>query len=694
MQVDFAQVKAGAPEVSEAIASARSARNLTTRKRAEERSDENARRRRKRLSDRDAEAAMKRRVRIRVQESDRPRRRKSPRSLYNRTAEKLLAGVWGSTDARGPDRRYSVHFGFVARGFASTAGRRWRAGEAERAALYIVREDALEGGELGWWSTIAQDRNELAAFHRTLEAVERHDRANANVYVTEVISLPAELSASERRHVVKRICRGLDKLGVAYTVALHLPDKSGDQRNFHVHIVYSTRPAVRVGPYEWDFAAAKLTSINTPEGILARRHHVVRVINAALRIAQIDKRYTARSNKARGMDRPVSPKHGQIGTWIERRLVSAEQRQQHLAELHATLGQLRSEIGHAASRLGAAHKLLVRRLLTTSMEMGQAEDMVADLTVVGKTVRAKLQGQAVAARGAGESVVGAIRLARTKAIAALSALVTRPDLKMSAESLARQAVGRALEEQTQRLSASRGAVIDTMSHVHGKVRDRLFSATGTASSDQAPRLLVLPRDQLRHALGRRRDTILAAQHGHQQRLAAASLHIASAATGHIPPAHNEQPKTEDVPIKPDSNGAASAPVLSAMQIARQAAETAQAALRAKALEKLAKSLAKVTRDADGRYSVDLNGLGEPERRALTKPAFDVQLQRVLHTMFEAARGKEMASAPAQLAPPSSPKAGGVLAQAAGMTEASGPARPKGPRTGGLGHDVGKSVPER
>ncbi|WIA57847.1 hypothetical protein N6H05_08655 [Sphingobium sp. WTD-1] len=163
MQVDFAQVKAGAPEVSEAIASARSARNLTTRKRAEERSGENARRRRKRLSDRDAEAALKRRVRIRVQESDRPRRRKSPRSLYNRTAEKLLAGVWGSTDARGPDRRYSFHFGFVARGFASTAGRRWRAGEAERAALYIVREDALEGGELGWWSTIAQDRNELAA---------------------------------------------------------------------------------------------------------------------------------------------------------------------------------------------------------------------------------------------------------------------------------------------------------------------------------------------------------------------------------------------------------------------------------------------------------------------------------------------------------------------------------------------------
>ena len=130
----------------------------------------------------------------------------------------MLKGTTGLTDARGPDGRHAIHYSFTARGFGSRKGRRWRAGEAERAALYSVREEALEDGERGWWSNIAADRNELVAHYRASEALEKHDRANANVYIVEVIALPAELSAEQRRQAARRVCRG-----AAMEVPIRLP---------------------------------------------------------------------------------------------------------------------------------------------------------------------------------------------------------------------------------------------------------------------------------------------------------------------------------------------------------------------------------------------------------------------------------------------------------------------------------------
>jgi hypothetical protein len=282
------------------------------------------------------------RVHVEMEKPSRPQRKATPRRLYNRLFG-MAAGSVGTSNARGPDGLHAIHFAFTARGFASTRGRRWREGEAERAALYGVREDALEGGEAGWWSNIAEDRNELAAFFRILEALERHDRANANVYISEVFALPAELTARQRRRVVRRVCQNLDKRGLPYSAGIHLPDPTGDQRNYHVHIISSLRPATRTGDYEWSFATGKKSDINTPAGILARRQDIVAIINKTLRAAGLTKRHTALSNKARNMAAPA-PKSGQDATWLQRRIDHGEDRLQRLQSLQMQVGTIRNGI--------------------------------------------------------------------------------------------------------------------------------------------------------------------------------------------------------------------------------------------------------------------------------------------------------------------------------------------------------------
>lgn len=356
------------------LAGARSARNLSSRRKREQQIEDQASRRRKARSEAELDRLLNQRLVIRVPEADRPgTKNRTPRRLFTRAVDQMLMGTTGMSNARGPDGCHSIHYAFTARGFGSTKGRRWRAGEAVRAALYSVREEALEDGELGWWSNIAADRNELVAHYRALEMLEAHDRANANVYIVEVIALPAELNASERRDAAKRICAELEKQGLGYTVGLHLPDAAGDQRNYHLHLVYSMRPCARIGTCEWSFGAAKRTEINTPKGIVTRRRAVVDAVNATLAEARIDKRYTAQSNRERGMAAPARGKVGQVETALARRLAALEAREAQLAALRDHARWIRQTLLDAAERLKAARQKTMRRLAQAAIGLAQDE---------------------------------------------------------------------------------------------------------------------------------------------------------------------------------------------------------------------------------------------------------------------------------------------------------------------------------
>ncbi|WP_022686072.1 MobA/MobL family protein [Sphingomonas phyllosphaerae] len=203
--------------------------------------------------------------------------------------------------------------------------------------------------------------------------MEKRDRANANVYIVEVIALPAELSAEQRRQAARRLCRGLQKRGLAYTASIHLPDVAGYQRNYHLHLIYSMRACRRLAAYEWDFATAKHTEINTFAGIMQRRCGVVVAINETLRDAGIAKRYTPLSNRERGMAPPARGKVGQVDTAIARRLAALEAREAQLAALREHARWIRRTLLDAADRLRAARQRMIRRLAQAAIGLAQDE---------------------------------------------------------------------------------------------------------------------------------------------------------------------------------------------------------------------------------------------------------------------------------------------------------------------------------
>ncbi|WP_249921255.1 MobA/MobL family protein [Pseudomonas lundensis] len=54
--------------------------------------------------------------------------------------------------------------------------------------------------------------------------------------------LRAELSPAQRRELTQGIAQALaDRYGTAGTLAVHTPDREGDQRNHHAHILMTTR---------------------------------------------------------------------------------------------------------------------------------------------------------------------------------------------------------------------------------------------------------------------------------------------------------------------------------------------------------------------------------------------------------------------------------------------------------------------
>ena len=97
-------------------------------------------------------------------------------------------------------------------------------------ASFIVAPDGAE------W---AQDR---AALWNAVEAAEK--RKDAKVAREYELALPHELAAEERRELAEGFAREVvARFGVAADVAIHAPHRHGDERNWHAHVLTTTRVA-------------------------------------------------------------------------------------------------------------------------------------------------------------------------------------------------------------------------------------------------------------------------------------------------------------------------------------------------------------------------------------------------------------------------------------------------------------------
>ena len=188
------------------------------------------------------------------------------------------------------------------------------------------------------------------------------------------VALPEELGDEERRDLAVRFARGLaSKYGCAVDVALHAPDREGDQRNWHAHLLATTRK-VTAGAFSEKCAIELSDAKRLSLGLAPARieveavrqmwaQEVNRQLTAARRPERVDHRSLAaqreeaiqkgQSEKVAELDRAPQVKLGWSVIQMERRGVVSDRGNQ-LRQVQAEnvqrkaavidIGQLRSQL--------------------------------------------------------------------------------------------------------------------------------------------------------------------------------------------------------------------------------------------------------------------------------------------------------------------------------------------------------------
>jgi hypothetical protein len=167
----------------------------------------------------------------------------------------------------------------------------------------------------------SMDRAEL---WNAAEASEK--RKDAKVGREAIIALPHELNDAERKQLAGDFGRWLaDRHGVAVDVSVHTPDRKGDWRNDHAHLLMTTRT---VGP---DGLGEKTRDLDVSKTsgahVDAWRKEWEHQVNGALERGEqarglepgIWGRVDHRSLEAQGIERQPEPKMGPAVTAMERR---------------------------------------------------------------------------------------------------------------------------------------------------------------------------------------------------------------------------------------------------------------------------------------------------------------------------------------------------------------------------------------
>lgn len=172
------------------------------------------------------------------------------------------------------------------------------------------------------------DRAEL--WNAAEKAEKRKDGRTAREVI---INLPHELSEEQRQSLVEDFTKDISKkYKVAIDYAIHLPDKHGDQRNHHAHILMTTRAAtlenntlVLGDKTNIELSNTKLAKLNLPktqEQIVNLRRHWATTTNKHLENAGIDRRIDHRSYEEQGSYYLPTVKLGWEASALERRGIS------------------------------------------------------------------------------------------------------------------------------------------------------------------------------------------------------------------------------------------------------------------------------------------------------------------------------------------------------------------------------------
>jgi hypothetical protein len=237
---------------------------------------------------------------------------------------------------------------------ARSAGRSAVAAAAYRAGVELLdartglvhdytRKRGVEHTDILTPDGIGAERN---ALWDAAEAAEK--RKDARTAREWIVALPAELDAGQRRELAHDFAQALvERYGVAVDFAIHAPDREGDNRNYHAHILTTTRQIHRGSDGDLIFGdkahielsdralrAIRDATIAGPwrpgdrygaaDEVQAVRELWEQTANAALERAGLDARIDARSLQAQGIDREATQHLGPVASEIERRGKASE----------------------------------------------------------------------------------------------------------------------------------------------------------------------------------------------------------------------------------------------------------------------------------------------------------------------------------------------------------------------------------
>ena len=169
----------------------------------------------------------------------------------------------------------------------------------------ILLPSHFEGEPVTW----ARNRERL--WNTAEHAEKRHNSRVAREYQ---VTLPAELDAVNRVALARAFAREIaDRYRVAVDLAVHEPPTGGDPRNFHAHLLTTTREVTPAGlgakaGIDMDLRERRRRGLpDHRQEYISLRERWATLTNDALREADIDARVDHRSLAAQGIGREPRP---------------------------------------------------------------------------------------------------------------------------------------------------------------------------------------------------------------------------------------------------------------------------------------------------------------------------------------------------------------------------------------------------
>ena len=209
-------------------------------------------------------------------------------------------------------------------GRSAVACAAYRSGEKLVCNFYGKEQDYTKKTGVEFTEIYAPENTNTELLNRqTLwNKVEKAERRKDALLAREFeVAFPGELNAEQRKNMLNELCQNLvKKYGVIVDAAIHAPhtDSGSDERNYHAHIMFTTRSINEHG----DFSAKKYRDFsrdNGTETVSHWRESFAELCNQHLEKNGFDERVDHRSYEDQVCDLQATQHEGPQTTYLRRR---------------------------------------------------------------------------------------------------------------------------------------------------------------------------------------------------------------------------------------------------------------------------------------------------------------------------------------------------------------------------------------